>query len=749
MAEPMEIKFPIKGINTASSYVAQPEGTTPYAINVRPEDSLGGRIRGGSRSGTSKYNPTLLSATGVQCIETVPVARDLRSVDPDVLLFSDDFESYAVADGTLLSTASSGAWTNRQYDGASGDNILYKSGGTIKIYNTYRSATLGYKKSCRSTTTLKRDCVLVTGITTGNNYIVKVGLMNKYFPPIGRVGGAIIKAAIETGTVMRGYGVEVYLINTDATKYNINIFRYYGNTRTLETQLANLTLPSGGTWENSGGWIHTLEVRASGQYLEFYMDGQLAGSSIVTYYDGGGQIGFVTTDSSSGDTQRWVTSFEAYTAKLSANISDTKIMAVSNGSLYDVNQTESTLVSASVSSSVDRIHAIGAFQKFYIAGITASGYKIYDPVAGTVSAWTPTSGSLPTDDYSNGCPYIALYRGRIVLWGLYGSPQNWYMSTVGDPLNWNYAPEVSNEIQAVAGNNSVAGLLGDALIACIPYSDDLMLMGGDHTMWVMRGDPAAGGVIDLISEKTGIRSPDAFCLDPGGTIYFVGTDGVYAFNSDSITSITDTTLRGIFEGIDYTKYWPIMEWSYFERGCYVSLVPIDASTDDYITYFYHPETQSWWQDIYPDNIGPYVLKAIDGNKPNDTVLLIGSPDGYIRYVNDAATTDDGTAITSEIDMQTIFAGAANDVKLNDIRAITDTGSATLTAKIYKGNTPQQANASTTIALAKNLVAGRSTPVVQRIAAPALRIRLSSTGRWGLEQFMVTVDTGGKNKVHRG
>lgn len=268
-------------------------------------------------------------------------------------------------------------------------------------------------------------------------------------------------------------------------------------------------------------------------------------------------------------------------------------------------------------------------------------------------------------------------------------------------------------------------------------------------MWVMRGDPAAGGVIDLISEKTGMRSPDAFCIDPGGTIYFVGTDGVYTFTGDSVQSITEASLRGVFEAIDYTKYWPIMEWSYFERGCYVTLVPINATTDDYITYFYHPETQSWWMDTYPDNIGPYVLKAVDGNKPNDTATLIGSPDGYIRYVNDAATTDDGTAITSEVDVKTIYANASQDVKITDIRAITDTGSASLTAKIYKGNTPQQAIVATTPSLAKTLVAGRSTPIMQRISAPALRVRLSATGRWGLEQLMVTVDSGGQNKVHRG
>lgn len=742
MADPVEIKFPINGINTAAGYIAQPDGTTPYAINVRPEDSLGGRIRGGSRGGVSKYNNTLLSATGIQCIQTVPVARDLRSVDIDTLVYEDDFEDYTI--GTRLEVASSGVWSDR-YNGGSGSNPLRTASSTLGPLIGSVAVPSGNDTNVYSSTAGAKSSLL-QGVSSPSLYVIKTTITRP-----DSIGGYIYDAGIAfrvNGTTsMSGYILTIGSALSTVNGYRISLYSCTSTTATQVFLSDDFVLPNSGTWGAGPYNTHVFELRVNGSYCEVYMDSAFVTSFTISLYSASGFIGFVT-GSTSGATKS-ITDFKYYTAKSSANPSDTKTIAISGGNLYDVTTTASTLISSSVATSGERIHTQGAFQKFYIAGNTSGAYKIYDPLTQVVSTWTPTSGSLPTDAYSYGCPYITLYRGRIVLWGLNSSPQNWYMSKAGDPLDWSYSPDVTTEIQAIAGNNSTAGLLGDALMACIPYSDDLMLMGGDHTMWVMRGDPAAGGVIDLISEKTGIRSPDAFCIDPGGTIYFVGTDGVYAFNSDSITSITDTTLRGVFEAIDYTKYWPIMEWSYFERGCYVSLVPIDASTDDYITYFYHPETKSWWKDIYPDNIGPYVLKAVDGNKPNDTVLLIGSPDGYIRYINDSATTDDGTAITSELDLKAIYGNASQDVKITGIRAITDTGSSSLTAKIYKGNTPQQAYASTTVALAKTLVAGRSTPIMQKIAAPALRIRLSATGRWGMEQLMVEVDSGGKNKVHRG
>lgn len=55
---PFKVGFPVGGVNRATSYEAQPEGTTPAAENVWPYHYPGGRVMGGSRppAYTCDYN---------------------------------------------------------------------------------------------------------------------------------------------------------------------------------------------------------------------------------------------------------------------------------------------------------------------------------------------------------------------------------------------------------------------------------------------------------------------------------------------------------------------------------------------------------------------------------------------------------------------------------------------------------------------------------------------------------------------
>lgn len=51
----VELAFPLRGINTATEYQLQPDGTTPIAVNVRSIDPIEHRNRGASRCGIRKY----------------------------------------------------------------------------------------------------------------------------------------------------------------------------------------------------------------------------------------------------------------------------------------------------------------------------------------------------------------------------------------------------------------------------------------------------------------------------------------------------------------------------------------------------------------------------------------------------------------------------------------------------------------------------------------------------------------------
>ena len=78
---------------------------------------------------------------------------------------------------------------------------------------------------------------------------------------------------------------------------------------------------------------------------------------------------------------------------------------------------------------------------------------------------------------------------------------------------------------AVAGNNSDAGELGDIINCLIPYSDDILIFGGDAAIWLMRGDPMDGGQIDLLTDSVGMAWGRPWCRDPYGVIYFFGSRG--------------------------------------------------------------------------------------------------------------------------------------------------------------------------------------------------------------------------------
>ncbi len=140
-------------------------------------------------------------------------------------------------------------------------------------------------------------------------------------------------------------------------------------------------------------------------------------------------------------------------------------------------------------------------QKLWFAD--GANWVYYVPATNSLETWTASAGTLPVDSAGNKPRLIETWRGRTVLSGLLFDPQNWFMSKINDPTNFDYSPLSQSPDQAVAGNNSQIGLIGDVITGIIPFSDDLLVFLGDHTTWAIRGDPMAGGQIDRISDVIG------------------------------------------------------------------------------------------------------------------------------------------------------------------------------------------------------------------------------------------------------
>lgn len=359
------------------------------------------------------------------------------------------------------------------------------------------------------------------------------------------------------------------------------------------------------------------------------------------------------------------------------------------------------------------------------------------------------------------CRIITNYRGRIVMSALETDPHNWFMSAVNAPLDWDYFPATTNQTQAVAGNNSDAGKLGDIITALIPYSDDLLIMGGDHTIWVLRGDPAAGGVIDNISYQTGISGPDAWAFDPDGNLYFLGANTLWILAAGAQSQpvpISRDRLDTFLSNINYNTDRVRLVWDRDQHGLHIFVTPTSKGASAPKHFWYCKRTNGFWPMSYPNDQGPTAAFTFDADDPDDRAVLIGTWDGYIRYLNEAATDDDGTAINSYVTFAPMMLSTdEGESKITKITPIMATGSSPVRLEVYAGETAEDvtsdaSGATPSPTISQTLTAGRNSPMLQRIRGGAVVVRLendsaTTTFRWAMESIAVAMSPAGQRRQH--
>lgn len=400
-------------------------------------------------------------------------------------------------------------------------------------------------------------------------------------------------------------------------------------------------------------------------------------------------------------------------------------MVVTNGVVGKF--TTASIVNASggitLNTSTPVIHWAELFGKIYFAD-GGSAYYLWDAATNAVSAWTPTDGTLPVSG-SERARLACTWRSRIVLSGVKGDEHNWFMSRVGDPLDWEYAPVDGIATQAVAGNNADAGKSPDIINALIPYSDDVLIFGCDSSIHMMNGDPAAGGEIDRITDVTGMAWGEAWCKDPEGTIYFFGSrGGVYRMTPGSRPeSISLDSIEEDLATLDLDNILVKMSWSDREKGFYLHLTALDGSASTH--YFWDMRLQAWWPVVYADaTTNPTAVWIFDGDAADDRVQLLGCRDGYIRKIDLAADDDDGTAIDSYVWIGPITNRDRPLLRLDEMNAVIATGSNDVTFAVHAGESAEDAKAASAT-FSGDWVAGRNRSERRRAQGHAMYVKLSN------------------------
>lgn len=286
---------------------------------------------------------------------------------------------------------------------------------------------------------------------------------------------------------------------------------------------------------------------------------------------------------------------------------------------------------------------------YFVDGTT---FKKFTVASNTVATWSASAGSLPVNG-SDAPRLIERWRGRIVLSGIKSEAHNWYMSAVDDATDFDYAPTTERETQAVAGNNSPAGTVGQPVTALIPFSDDLLIMGCDHSIWLMQGDPMANGRLMAVTDSIGIAWGRAWCKNSAGDVYFVGSrGGLFRWNASSSqpVRISDGRLDGMLEEVDFETHIVRLVWSDEFQGVHGFITPVGSGSPTVQNGFWYDQRSDFFcQDRYGDvGHAPICLYAFDGDSPEDRVVMLGCRDGYIRQLSSDATTDDGEVIRSYV-----------------------------------------------------------------------------------------------------
>lgn len=367
-----------------------------------------------------------------------------------------------------------------------------------------------------------------------------------------------------------------------------------------------------------------------------------------------------------------------------------QLYAACNGAVYrDVAGTMTSVASGALGTSYTQGTDIG--QKLYLADYSNTGgtVKVVDPSANTIGPLVATEGSVPTF-----CKLIARFRGRLVLAGDKNDPHMWYMSRVGDAADWDYSIE-DDTAAAVSGALSDAYKLGEAITALIPSRDMCMVFGCSNSMWLLRSDPAFGGQIDALSHTVGVIDQAAWTKTPDGIIIFLSHDGLYMTYGGCDTSSVPQSLskERIPEeliGINITTTLPILEYDAKHRGVHIWLTPRTGATQGTHWYF-DWETKGFWKVKVPGSMQPKSMRAGRGVTSSDSSVWMGGNDGYIRKYDLDATSDDGTAYESYVDIGPFGQGEGFVYTcLDELHGYLAAGSSKMYWNVRTGATPEEA-----------------------------------------------------------
>ena len=668
----IDLNFPIGGLNRRYSYQHQPPYTTPNCLNIRPDESLEGRARGGSRPGLGKaFSTQLGSGSPIRLLAEMETLNNTGYSEWYDYFFGDEIQScWSTAtwltNGIELLPSDE---TNYQYRDEVGSvldslDINTSSDYSIGIYitphkdehwGTYRI----YARMDDTTPALLTDGI-IAGITLTGKTGAFTGSLSEYH------------AGVETN----------YIFTTDS----------------VDTVA-------------SAGWFE-ITITTSTNTIKCYWKGRLLLTQAITAH-AGKRIGFGMACTVAGGvcltdifSVKYYKTTVIYTQKQ-------LFLASAGGKFYkstEVGQPDMTeITSTSVLQSDRSLQCVSRGNMLYIADWDENGTTkpksfnlstgILADLAGTNELVSvPTVGTIPLN-----CSIVFLYRDRLCWAGDYLYPHIWYQSRQGVPTDYDYGVSGEDVQRAVYGSTAEAGKIGQPIKAAIPFNDDYVIYGCISSLWILRGDAAYGGQLDCLSHDIGIVDRNAWAKGPGGELIFLTHDGVYyLLGPDSLPrSLSREKLPRELLNVDPNLYEISMEYDTAARGIHLYLTPYLANSKQLHWWInWSMETNdtgqislqgSFWPVQLQSDHQPTCLFRHDNDSKTRSGVMLGGSDGYIRqYRHTLDKDDDLYPITSHIVYGPILLGrnGYSEGSLEELIGILAKSSGDTRWEVFFGESPE-------------------------------------------------------------
>lgn len=298
-----------------------------------------------------------------------------------------------------------------------------------------------------------------------------------------------------------------------------------------------------------------------------------------------------------------------------------------------------------------------AFGRVFITdGVTVP--RMWDPAAGTFGFWrVRKGGQIPKRPL-----LLAEYRNRVFVGPLADERFTFMASASGDPFNWDFDPKGEAVRPLAAWHSRLSGTTGDFPdnVTCLcARENDILVVGGERSVWVLRGDPMQGGALDMIVKGVGVAFGRARTFTPDGTFWFISDQAeLRRIMPDALASralstpplVSRDISKRLSAAIDFSVCRPELHYDPKERRLHILLVKHVAANTSLLTHFtYEIETEAFTEVTYATNdLQPSSMLVVSGTAADKRTVWLGNHDGYVRKFDPSANGDDGTPIDARV-----------------------------------------------------------------------------------------------------